>query len=77
MPILSPSVFFYILNFQQMFALVFKLKKKKKLQSGKNLSNYIHALGSTHEKTDKVYYLIKKNNGRMYSRQTTSEHAKC
>ena len=59
---MSPSVFFYILNFQQMFALVFKLKKKKKkkLQSGKNLSNYIHALGSTYEKTDKIYYLIKK-----------------
>ena len=36
---------------------VFKLKNI--LQSGKNLSNYIHALENTYEKTHKVVYILK------------------
>lgn len=46
-----------MLNFKQMPVLVFKLKNI--LQSGKNISNYIHALESTYEKTHKVVYILK------------------
>lgn len=46
-----------MLNFKQMPVLVFKLKNI--LQSGKNLSNYIHALENTYEKTHKVVYILK------------------